>query len=127
MLDERASNPIFGFCSQRPLDHIISWACTRALEKADGFICCARIIQLDTKTQSFINYVPRQNITIASIYTALDILQSEIGVISTEERLSDTIKPTILYRAVMPLDTRYGPIDLQLDLVKITNYEEVVL
>ena len=128
VLDAKASTLIMGFCSQRPLDHIISlelaqeqWDKLRALYAPLG------LQQLDTKTQSFINYIPSQNATIASISTELDILQSEIGGISADERPSDTMKLTILYRAVRSLDTMYDPIVLQLGLAKITNYEEVVL
>ena len=128
VLDAKASMLIMGFCSQRPLDHIISlelaqeqWDKLRALYAPLG------LQQLDTKTQSFINYVPRQNATIASISTELDTLLSEIGVISTDERPSDTMKLTILYRAVRSLNTMYDPIVLQLGLAKITNYEEVVV
>lgn len=128
ILDAKASTLIMGFCSQKPLDQVISlelaqeqWEKLRALYAPLG------LQQLDIKTQSFINYVPRQNATIASISTELDMLQSEIGVISTEERPSDTMKLTILYRAVRSLNTKYDPIVLRLGLAKITNYEEVVL
>lgn len=128
VLDAKASTLIMGFCSQRPLDHIISlelaqeqWDKLRALYAPLG------LQQLDTKTQGFINYIPRQNATIASISTELDTLQSEIEVISADERPSDTMKLTILYRAVRSLDTMYDPIVLQLGLAKVTNYEEVVV
>lgn len=82
--------------------------------------------QLDSKTQTFINYKPRQGATIATVSTELSALQSETGAISADERPSDTMKLSILYRAVKTLKTMYDPIVLQLGLAKITNYEEVI-
>lgn len=126
-LDAKASTIIMGLCSQGPLDHIISLETAQEQwEKLKALYAPLGLQQLESKTQSFINYEPRQNATIASISTEINTLQSEIGVINADERPSDTMKLTILYRSVRTLNTLYDPIVLQLGLAKVTGYEEVV-
>ena len=127
VLDAKASTLIMGFCSQGALDHIISLETAQEQwEKLKGLYAPLGLQQLEMKTQAFINYEPRQNTMIANITNELNTLQSEIGEISADERPSDTMKLTILYRAVRALNTLYDPIVLQLGLAKITNYDEVV-
>ena len=127
ILDAKASTIIMGLCSQGPLDHIISLETAQEQwDKLKALYAPLGLQQLESKTQSFINYEPRQNASIASISTELNTIQSEIGVINPDERPSETMKLTILYRAIRTLNTLYDPIVLQLSLAKITNYEEVV-
>ena len=127
ILDAKASTLIMGLCSQGPLDHIISLETAQEQwDKLKALYAPLGLQQLESKTQSFINYEPRQNASIASISTELNTLQSEIGVINPNERPSDTMKLTILYRAIRTLNTLYDPIVLQLSLAKIINYEEIV-
>lgn len=127
ILDAKASTLIMGFCSQGPLDHIISLeTAQQQWEKLKALYAPLGLQQLDSKTQTFINYKPRQGAAIATISTELSTLQSEIGAISDDERPSDTMKLSILYRAVRTLNTMYDPIVLQLGLAKITNYEDVI-
>lgn len=127
ILDAKASTLIMGFCSQGPLDYIISLeTAQQQWEKLKAMYAPLGLQQLDSKTQAFINYKPRQGATIATVSTELSTLQSEIGAISADERPSDTMKLFILYRAVRTLNTMYDPIVLQLGLAKITNFEEVI-
>ena len=127
ILDAKASTLIMGFCSQGPLDHIISLeTAQQQWEKLKAMYAPLGLQQLDSKTQAFINYKPQQGATIATISTELSTLQSEIGAINADERPSDTMKLSILYRGVRTLSTMYDPIVLQLGLAKITNYEDVI-
>lgn len=126
--DAKASTLIIGLCSQGPLDHIISLETAQEQwDKLKALYAPLGLQQLESKTQSFINYEPSPNATVADVSNELNTLQSEIGAISKEERPSDTMKLTILYRTVRALNTLYDPVVLQLGLAKITNYEEVIV
>lgn len=128
IMDAKASTLIMGLCSQGPLDHIISLETAQEQwDKLKALYAPLGLQQLESKTQSFINYEPRPNATIADVSNELDTLQSEIGAISEGERPSDTMKLTVLYRSVRTLNTLYDPVVLQLGLAKITNYEEVIV
>ena len=85
--DAKASTLIMGLCSQGPLDHIISLETAQEQwDKLKALYAPLGLQQLESKTQSFINYEPRPNSTIADVSNELNTLQSEIGAISTEER-----------------------------------------
>ena len=127
ILDAKASTLIMGLCSQGPLDHIISLEkAQEQWDKLKALYAPLALQQLESKMQSFINYEPHQNATIASVSTELNTLQSEIEIIDLDKRPSNIMKLTILYQAIRTLSTLYDPIVLQLSLVKITNYKEVV-
>lgn len=62
ILDAKASTLIMGLCSQGPLDHIISLETAQEQwDKLKGLYAPLGLQQLESKTQSFINYEPRQN------------------------------------------------------------------
>jgi hypothetical protein len=112
-----------GLCSQGALQHILllettkeQWDALKALYSPLG------LQQLDAKTQAFISYTPTtEHMGIAEIANNLTTLQTEIGLISTPERPTDSLKISVFFRVIRAVDNRFEPLILQLEVSKSTT------
>ena len=127
MKDAKASSIIMGLCGQSALAHILiidgayaQWAKLKNIYAPMG------LDQLDAKMMEFTNYQAHSDTTIAEIATKLDTMQNEIALIAIEEKPTERMKRSILYRTVRQLDAQYDSIILQLSLSEQKDYEAIV-
>jgi hypothetical protein len=127
--DAKASTIIMGLCASGALQHILllgtakeQWEALRALYSPLG------LQQLSAKIQAFTAYRPPESgATVAVVATELSTLQYEIGAIDPAETPSDTLKISILFQAIRALDSRFGPLILQLEISgTATDYSVIV-
>jgi len=121
--DAKASTIIMGLCGNSVLQHVLlletakeQWDALKALCQPLG------LQQLGAKTQAFIGYVPQNgHTTVAEIANDLTTLQVEIGLISSPEKPTDSLKISVFFRVLRALDARFEPLILQLEISKTTT------
>jgi gag-polypeptide of LTR copia-type/Zinc knuckle len=127
--DAKASTLIMGLCTSNALQHVLllstakeQWDTLKKLYAPLG------LQQLSAKIQAFTSYKAPDGAKIAEVVTQLDTLQFEIGSIEPAERPSDTLKISILLRALRTLDERYDPLVLQLEITdSVKDYDKLVM
>src|SRR5882757_988666 len=121
--DAKASTIIMGLCGQGALQYILlldtakeQWEALKAQFSPLG------LQQLGAKTQAFISYQPSEgHATIAEVANDLTILQVEIGLISSLEKPTDSLKISVFFRVIRAIDPRFEPLILQLEVSKSTT------
>jgi hypothetical protein len=126
--DAKASTMIMGLCTSNALQHVLLLITTKEQwDTLKKLYAPLGLQQPSAKIQAFTSYKAPDSTKITEVVTQLDTLQFEIGSIKPAERPSDTLKISILLRALRDLDERYDPLVLQLEITDLVqDYEKLV-